>query len=110
MAKNYLHLKNADYEVISIKTSLGQRLYNSYRHSVNYWGCRSLRICYERPSWAKQCAYDDCMRMLDDFEYFERDTVIGYNCMQFSYGASVELGEHTYCMYITKCHNYLVEL
>ena len=96
------------YEVVKGSTAKGKALYNAWRDSVNYYGCRSLRACYERPSWAKECAYEDCMRMLNDFDYFEWDTVIGYNCMQFSYGAYVEYDNIAYVMYITKSHNYLV--
>lgn len=98
------------YEVVKITTVKGKELYNSWKHSKNYYGCRSLYDCYERPSVYKQRAYEECMSMLNDFEYFEWDTVIGYNCMMFSYGAYVEYDNVAYVMYITKEHNYLVEL
>ena len=98
------------FEVIKRGTKKAKHLYNSYKWSKNYYGCRSLRQCYARPSWAKECAYEDCMRMLNDFDYFEGDTVIGYNSCTFSYGAIVEYDNITYVMYITKEHNYLAEL
>lgn len=107
---NYLSLNRANYEVIKKGTKKAEHLYNSYKWSRNYYGCRSLYCCYERPSVYKERAYDECVSMLRDFDDYECYTVIGYNSCTFSFGAIVWLNEKMYLMYITKEHNYLVEL
>lgn len=106
----YLSLKSANYEVIKKGTKKAEHLYNSYKWSMNYYGTRNLWHCYERPSQAKECAYEDCVGMLSDFEGCKGYTVISYNCMQFTFGSIVWLKGIVYLMYITKAHNYLVEL
>ena len=106
----YLSLKRANYEVIKKGTKKAEHLYNSYKWSMNYYGRRNLYYCYDRPSQAKIRAYEYCIGMLADFEGCKGYTVIGYNCMQFSFGSFVWLEGKMYLMYITKSHNYLVEL
>lgn len=109
MAK-YLSLISANYEVIKKGTKKAENLYNGYKWSLSNYGWRSLYCCYERPSVYKERAYEECLRMLRDFDAYEKYTVIGYNSCTFSFGSIVWLKGQMYLMYITKEHNYLVEL
>ena len=110
MAKNYITVGEHTFEVLSVKTAKGAELYRRYNYSRSCLGIRSLWDCYNNPSYAKERAYRDCVSMLSAFDKSTTATVIGYNCMQFSFGSIVWFKGIMYCMYITKSSNYLIKL
>ena len=109
MAKT-ITIGNHDYEVISDMKAKGQNLYVSYKWAINNYGIRTLYCCYDRPSVYKEMAFDYCQKLLRDFDFFDNYTIIAYNIFQFTFGAIVKKDNKTYCLYVTRAHNYLVEL
>ena len=106
------YFRKGDYTFELVTGKKAQDLYDRYHHSNNYYGSRTLWDCYDRPSYAKEGAYDYCMSAMRSFEDYEAWTVIGYNCMQFSFGCRVydaKTHKH-YVLYITKEHNYAIEV
>ena len=69
---------------------------------------KSLDMCYERPSKAKECIYDYWYEWFKNMgSYNFEHGITGYNCMQFTYGGYVWINDKFYYAHITKCYNRL---
>lgn len=69
---------------------------------------KSLYQCYNSPSFAKIGIYDEW------YDWFVKNGcnryehgIVGYNCMQFSYGGFIEIDGILYYAHITKAYNRL---
>ena len=71
--------------------------YKQYCRSCLY----SLNDCYTNYSNRKEIAMDYCRRLKTEYHGIA-GKIIGYNCMQFSYGFIGEIDGKTAFFYITK--------
>ena len=109
MAKT-MNVAGINYEVIKSGTKRAKHLYKCFEYSINRYGGRTLWSCYTRPSYAKERAYNECVSWVRGFDDYDVWTVITYNTMMFTFGCIVYLEGKKYLMFITKAHNWLVEL
>lgn len=77
-----------------------RHIYNVYKASILY----CLEDCYNNHSYSKQRAYNYCIELLKKYNGYN-GKIIGYNCMQFSYGFEYEDTNGLHFVYITKTYD-----
>lgn len=92
-------------------TKKNMGLLSNYEWALGRYGIRGLWDCYTNASVYKHIAYDSCVR--DKFAMNGYDgTIVGYNCMQFTYAFKYDLVDEltgelcTYLRYYTKDNTY----
>lgn len=72
-------------------------VYTRYKNSDLY----RLEDCYDNHSYAKQGAYNYCIGLVNKYNGFA-PKIIGYNCMNFSFGFEYIDEDGLHFVYITK--------
>lgn len=119
MKTNRLEGKVYIYRVVRGKKAVG--FANSYYYSVSTYGFRTVRQSYVRPSNYKLNAYEDCLRIVYDFQrsfthegdeiYASGCTVVNTNSQKFTFGCELidkVTGEIIGWLYITADNNYFI--
>lgn len=76
--------------------------------NVAYWETlphapRTIWDAYEKPSYNKERIYNDWKEWLNEYKDFR---IVSHNCNFFSIAVVTD----TYILYITKSHNYMIEM
>ena len=104
MAKT-INLFGHSYELMSAKTERAKRIYDAFCSSSDY----ELYHVYGSFSRAKENAMDYCRAR--ERECNSTDGVITSYCiMQFTYAFTCESEGKRYLVYITKSHDYVIDL
>lgn len=70
---------------------------------------RNLNDCYSRYSSDKAWAYKDCLKMVEKFSGYDY-TIVGYNCMMFTFAFWYVENGHRFLYYITRYNDYVIQL
>ena len=102
MAKRKEHITiNGEYFTIENKT-VGMFEYLTFK---------TLYKCYDNPSFAKINIYDYWYEWFNNVgATYNKHGIIGYNCMQFSYGGYITINDTLYFAHITKAYNRLYKV
>lgn len=103
--KKYITIHGFTFEVLNNKTKRAQNLLNNFNYSVNKYGLRYLKDCYERASAYKENAYNKIVNFAHDVGGYY--TITGYNCMAFSMCVYVAKEKALY--YFTAYNQYLIK-
>ena len=104
MAKT-ISLHGHNYTVISAKTQFANRIKRQFDSSYD----SDLRDVYGSYSRAKENAMDYCRAREREFSSYD-GVITSHNCMQFTYAFTGWCEGKLYLIYITKCHDYALEI
>lgn len=104
MAKT-ISLHGHNYTLISPNTQFASRI----KHQFNCSEVASLDQVYGRYSQAKRNAIDYCYAREREFDSYD-GVITGHNSMTFSYAFTGWCEGKLYLIYITKCHDYALEI
>ena len=79
--------------------------YKRYKWSSDY----TLRDCYDRPSYAKENAFNYCRELVNDYQG-RQGRIISYNLFQFTYGFIGKINGKDAFFYITKEYDRYIYL
>ena len=82
---------------------------NAYHQFLGQY-FQSLRDCYDRPSEAKEAAYDYCLDLCNRYNCSYNYTIMGYNTFSFSFGFAGEINGKEAFFYITKSYDRFIYL
>lgn len=77
-----------------------QQQYNYYKHKLETDPIKSLYKAYQKPSYYKVRAFENCMRILTQYNGFNF-TILGANCQTFSVGFECIIDNKLHFVWIT---------
>lgn len=104
MAKT-ITLHGHNYTVISPNTQFARRIKRQFDYSSDV----TLDDVYGSYSYAKARAYEYCRAREHEFSSYD-GVITGHNSMTFSYAFTGWCEGKLYLIYITKCHDYALEI
>lgn len=77
-----------------------QQQYNYYKHKFNTNPIQSIYKAYNKPSYYKVQAFNDCIRIYEKYNGFNF-TILGANCHTFSIGFECTIDNKLHFVWIT---------
>lgn len=102
-------INNVNFEEVNRNTKKGQSLVNRYYQSINHYGLRTLWEVYTRPSRLKEDIFHVWLKFFISIAPAQT-TIVRYNSNQFIIGAIANVNEKKYLFYISKLHNYIIDI
>lgn len=77
-----------------------QQQYNYYKHKLNTNPIQSIYKAYQKPSYYKVRAFENCLKLYNEYNGFNF-TILGANCQTFSVGFECIIDNKLHFVWIT---------